>query len=126
MNARRFRHADLNAPQGLVVALVLRAVFWTLVIVGLATLLGGCATNPVVVEVKLSYDTRETTGRQPTATIRVRQYFGREPGLRELRWFGEYEHDSSLRDGWPFNNRNDSNTIDSFGGGFAVPLWRAR
>ncbi len=106
--------------RGLIFGTLLSLPFWIL----LFLLLTGCAANAPVIEGKLSYDVHKTMGRQPTATLRVRQYFGREPAIDRLRWFGEYEHDSSLRDGKPFNDRNDRHTIDSFGGGFAVPLWK--
>ena len=122
---RRFRHADPNPFAGAIYATKITAVIVSVVVLAM-WLLGGCATNAPVIEVKMSYDTRKTTGRQPTTTLRVRQYFGREPGLDRLRWFGEYEHKSSFPDGKPWNGRNDTHTIDSFGIGIATPLWKAK
>lgn len=73
-------------------------------------LLAGCTSTQVQVLLHGKLRDGGFTGRGPTATLRVQHYVND-------RVVCEYEHISHIRDGEPFNNR-DEDTLDHVGCGF--------
>lgn len=81
-----------------------------LVLFAIWMLLAGCTSTQVQVLLHGKLRDGGFTGRGPTATLRVQHYVND-------RVVCEYEHISHIRDGEPFNNR-DEDTLDHVGCGF--------
>lgn len=61
------------------------------------------APGKVFVELGAGYDTHLDQGTNPRAVIRARGYVTRN-------WLLEFNHHSSVKDGWPFNRKPEDLT----------------
>ena len=68
--------------------------------------LGACATRQNAIELGAGYDPIKEVGSNPQSVMRYRN----EPLGAGNGWVFEYNHHSSIRDGYPFNDREDQVT----------------
>ena len=69
-------------------------------------LLPGCARQ-LAIELGAGYDAHISVGRNPQSVARIRS----EP--KSSGWVYEYNHHSSIIDGYPFN-RNDDDVVNQY------------
>lgn len=74
-----------------------------------AALLSACASGQFVVELGAGHDRNASVGRNPQSVARLRF----EPRDGASGWVYEYNHHSSIRDGYPFND-NDDDLVDQY------------
>ena len=86
------------------------------------SLLAACTS--VHLQLGAGYEATLDYGRNPRGIARLvaerAECFG---GV--VRCFAEYDHHSSVGDGWPFNHHAEQLT-NHYGVGIDIPLWRAR
>lgn len=89
-----------------------------------ACLLAACATKPIEIELGIGHEASDQYGRDPVGTARLIQPLACDVLIEGDRFAIEYDHKSSIPDGWPLNNDAGIST-NAYSVIYRAPLWRA-